>query len=327
LGDRLLFRTAAILIAFAIGALSPLPATAEAPYPNRPIRIVVPFGPGGFADIVVRLLGQKLAERTSAQVIVENRPGAGGIVAATSVIQAAPDGYTLFVFSSGIALSKSLLKSMPFDPATAFAPISILAQFDLLLLVKADSPLHSLKDALDAARADPQKFTVGTISPGSTQNVTGELLRSASGIPMTIVPHRTSAEVLTSLLRGDTDIGVETYAALKSVIDAGQVRAIASSGSKRSPQQPDVPTLRESGIDAAVDGWNSLVAPAGTPRDVVTFLNSHVRAIVSDPDFQKRMIELGGEPVTGSPEELDARLKSDVAMWASIVKKAGLEPN
>jgi len=144
---------------------------------------------------------------------------------------------------------------------------------------------------------------------------------------MTIVPHRTSAEVLTSLLRGDTDIGVETYAALKSVIDAGQVRAIASSGSKRSPQQPDVPTLRESGIDAAVDGWNSLVAPAGTPRDVVTFLNSHVRAIVSDPDFQKRMIELGGEPVTGSPEELDARLKSDVAMWASIVKKAGLEPN
>jgi tripartite-type tricarboxylate transporter receptor subunit TctC len=323
----LLFRAAAILIAFAIGPLSPLPAKAEAPYPNRPIRIVVPFGPGGFADIVVRLLGQKLAERTSTQVIVENRPGAGGIVAATSVIQAAPDGYTLFVFSSGIALSKSLLKSMPFDPATAFAPISIMAQFDLLLLVKADSPLHSLNDALDAARADPHKFTVGTINPGSTQNVTGELLRSASGIPMTIVPHRTSAEVLTSLLRGDTEIGVESYAALKSVIDAGQVRAIASSGSKRSPQQPDVPTLRESGIDAAVDGWNSLVAPAGTPRDVIAFLNSHVRAIVNDPDFRKRMIELGGDPVTGSPEELDARLKSDVAMWASIVKKAGLQPN
>jgi tripartite-type tricarboxylate transporter receptor subunit TctC len=275
----------------------------------------------------VRLLGQKLAEHTSTQVIVENRPGAGGIVAATSVIQAAPDGYTLFVFSSGIALSKSLLKSMPFDPATAFAPISIMAQFDLLLLVKADSPLHSLNDALDAARADPQKFTVGTINPGSTQNVTGELLRSASGIPMTIVPHRTSAEVLTSVLRGDTDIGIESYAALKSVIDAGQVRAIASSGSKRSPQQPDVPTLRESGIDAAVDGWNSLVAPAGTPRDVIAFLNSHVHAIVNDPDFRKRMIELGGDPVTGSPEELDARLKSDVAMWASIVKKAGLEPN
>jgi len=320
-------RTAAILIALAIGALSPLPARAEAPYPNRPIRIVVPFGPGGFADIVARLMAQKLAERTGAQVVVENRPGAGGIIAATSVISAPPDGYTLFVFSSGIALSKSLLKSMPFDPETAFAPISIMAQFDLLLLVKADSPLHTLKDALDAARADPSKFDVGTINPGSTQNVTGELLRSASGIAMTIVPHRTSAEVLTSLLRGDTEIGIESYAALKSAIDAGQVRALASSGSRRSPQQPDVPTLRESGIDAAVDGWNSLVAPAGTPRDVIAFLNSHVRAIIGEADFKRRMIELGGEPVTGSPEELDARLKSDVAMWAGVVKKAGLQPN
>jgi tripartite-type tricarboxylate transporter receptor subunit TctC len=323
----MLFRTAGLLIAFLIGAASIVPASAQAPYPNRPIRIVVPFGPGGFADITVRLLAQKLAERTSAQVVIENRPGAGGIVAASAVTSAEPDGYTLFVFSSGIALSKSLLKSMPFDPVTAFAPISTMALFDLLLVVKADSALHTLKDALDAARADPQKFYVGTINPGSTQNVTAELLRSTSGIAMTVVPYRTSAEVLTSLLRGDMQVGIETYAALKSAIDAGQIRAVASSGSKRSPQQPDVPTLRESGIDAAVDGWNSLVAPAGTPRDVVVFLNGHVRAIIGDPDFQKRMIELGGEPSAGSPEELDARLKSDIDMWAAVVKKAGLEPN
>jgi tripartite-type tricarboxylate transporter receptor subunit TctC len=142
-----------------------------------------------------------------------------------------------------------------------------------------------------------------------------------------VVPHRTSAEVLTSLLRGDTQIGIESYAALKSPIDAGQIRAIASSGAKRSPQQPDVPTLRESGIDAAVDGWNSLVAPAGTPREVVAFLNGHVRAIIADPDFQKRMIELGGEPVASSPEELEARLRSDIDLWAAVVKKAGLQPN
>jgi tripartite-type tricarboxylate transporter receptor subunit TctC len=233
----------------------------------------------------------------------------------------------LFVFSSGIALSKSLLKSMPFDPVTAFTPISTMALFDLLLLVKADSPMHTLTDALDAARADPQKFNVGTINPGSTQNVTGELLRSAAGIAMSVVPHRTSAEVLTSLLRGDTQIGIESYAALKSAVDAKQIRAIASSGSRRSPLQPDVPTLRESGIDAAVDGWNSLVAPAGTPREVISFLNGQIRAIIADPDFSKRMIELGGEPVACSPEELDARLKSDVGMWAAVVKKAGLEPN
>ena len=317
---------AGLLIAVAIGVAAIGPARAEAPYPNRPIRIVVPFGPGGFADITVRLLGQKLTERSGAQVVIENRPGAGGITAANAVIASAPDGYTLFVFSSGIALSKSLLKSIPFDPVTAFAPISTMALFDLLVLVKADSPIHTLKDALAAARADPGKFNVGTINPGSTQNVTGELLRSTAGVPMTVVPYRTSAEVLTSLLRGDIQIGIESYAALKSAVDARQVRAIASSGSKHSPQQGDVPTLRESGIDAAVDGWNSLVAPAGTPPDIIAFLNREVRAIINDPDFRKRMIELGGEPVTGSPEELDARLKSDIAMWADVVKKAGLQP-
>jgi len=318
-------RFSKLLLAAAVLVAS-TPAFAQG-YPNRPVKFISPFPPGTGIDIISRAVGDKLSPLLGQPVVVENRPGAGGIVAATSVMSAPADGYTLFVFSSGIALSKSLLKSMPFDPETAFAPISIMAQFDLLLLVKADSPLHTLKDALDAARADPMKFTVGTINPGSTQNVTGELLRSASGIAMTIVPHRTSAEVLTSLLRGDTEIGIESYAALKSVIDAGQVRALASSGSKRSPQQPDVPTLRESGIDAAVDGWNSLVAPAGTPRDVIAFLNGHVRAIIGEGDFRKRMIELGGEPMTGSPEELDARLKSDVAMWAGVVKKAGLQPN
>ena len=323
----MLQRLASLLIACAIGLASILPASAQAPYPNRPIRIVVPFGPGGFADITVRLLGQKLTERSGAQVVIENRPGAGGILAANSVISSPPDGYTLFLFSSGIALSKSLLKSMPFDPATAFAPISTLALFDLLLLVKDDSPIRNLKDALDMARRDPGKFNLGTINPGSTQNVTGELLRSATGIAMTIVPHRTSADVLTALLRGDVQIGIDSYAALKSAIDAKNIRAIASSGSKRSALQPDVPTLRELGLDATVDGWNSLVAPSGTPREIIAFLNNELRAIINDTDFKTRMIELGGEPATCSPEELDARLKSDVTMWAGVVKKAGLEPN
>jgi tripartite-type tricarboxylate transporter receptor subunit TctC len=323
----LLHRLASPVIALAIILASILPARAQTPYPNRPIRIVVPFGPGGFADITVRLLGQKLTERTGAQVVIENRPGAGGIVAANSVIASPPDGYTLFVFSSGIALSKSLLKSMPFDPVTAFAPISTMALFDLLLLVKEDSPIHTLKDALDAARRDPGKFNVGTISPGSTQNVTAELLRSATGVAMTIVPHRTSADVLTALLRGDVQIGIDSYAALKSAIDAKTIRAIASSGSKRSALQPDVPTMRELGLDATVDGWNSLVAPSGTPKEIIAFLNNELRAIINDSDFRTRMIELGGEPATCSPEELDARLKSDVAMWAGVVKKAGLEPN
>jgi tripartite-type tricarboxylate transporter receptor subunit TctC len=202
-----------------------------------------------------------------------------------------------------------------------------LALFDLLLLVKTDSPMQTLRDALETARADPAKFNIGTINPGSTQNVTAELLRSATGVPMTIVPHRTSAEVLTSLLRGDTQIGIDSYAALKSPIDGKQIRAIAGSGTKRSPMQPDVPILRESGVDAAVDGWNSLVAPGQTPKEIIAVLNGHIRAIIADPDFQRRMLELGGEPLAGTPEELEARLKSDIAMWAAVVKKAGLEPH
>jgi tripartite-type tricarboxylate transporter receptor subunit TctC len=315
----------ALFVALMAGVAA-IPAQAQAPYPNRPIRVVIPFGPGGFADITMRLVGQQLSERSGVQVVIENRPSAGGIIAANAVTSAQPDGYTLFVFSSGIALSKSLLKTMPFDPVTAFTPVSTLALFDLLLLVKADSQWHGIKEALDAARADPSKFNIGTINPGSTQNVTAELLRSVTGIPVTIVPHRATADVLTSLLRGDTQIGVESYAALKSPIDAGQIRAIAATGDKRSAMQPNVPTLKESGIDAQVVGWNALVAPAGTPKEIVEILNKHVRAIIESPDFKKRMLELGGEPKASTPEELDARLKSDIEMWAGVVKKAGLEP-
>jgi tripartite-type tricarboxylate transporter receptor subunit TctC len=315
-----------VLVALLVGGAAIEPTSAQAPYPNRAIRVVIPFGPGGFADITMRLVGQKLAERTGQQVVIENRPSAGGIIAAAAVTSAPPDGTTLFVLSSGIALSKSLLKTMPFDPVTAFAPVSTMALFDLLLLVKSGSPLRSVKDALAAARADPAKFNIGTINPGSTQNVTAELLRSATGIPVTIVPHRNTAEVLTSLLRGDTQIAIESYAALKSPIDGGQVRAIAASGSTRSPMQPNVPTLKEGGVDAVVEGWNSLVAPAGTPKEIVALLNGHVRAIIESADFKQRMLDLGGEPKASTPEELDARLKSDIDMWAAVVRKAGLEP-
>ena len=313
------------LIALLLGGAAIGTASAQAPYPSRPIRVVVPFGPGGFADITVRLVGQKLAERTSQQVVIENRPSAGGIIAANAVTSAQPDGYTLFVFSSGIALSKALLKTMPFDPATAFTSVSTMALFDLLLLVKTDSPMRTLKDALDTARADPAKFNVGTINPGSTQNVTAELLRSATGIAMTIVPHRTSAEVLTSLLRGDTQIGIESYAALKSPIDSGSIRAIAASGDKRSPMQPNVPTLKEGGIDAAVVGWDSLVAPAGTPKEIVDTLNAEIKKMVATPEVKEKLETLGFAPVADTPAEFSERIKSETVKWSKVINDAKIK--
>jgi tripartite-type tricarboxylate transporter receptor subunit TctC len=296
-------------------------------YPSRPIRIIIPFGAGGLADITMRLLGQRLTERVGQQVVIENRPGAGGIVAATAVAKAAPDGYTLFVLSSGIALSKWLIKDMPFDVASAFTPISTVAYFDLLVVAKAGSPLHDVKDMLAEAHKDPAKFNIGTISAGSTQNVTAELVKSATGIPMTIVTYRNTPDVLTSLLRGDIAVAVDSFTALKSAIGAGQIKAIAATGDSRSPMQPDVPTLKEGGVNAEVVGWNSLVAPAKTPKAVIDYLNSNIRAVVESDDFKKRIFDLGSEAKASSPAELGNRLNADIAMWGDVIKKAGIKPH
>jgi putative tricarboxylic transport membrane protein len=319
---RYIARLLAVLL-----TIAPLSAShAQAPYPARPIRIVIGFGPGGLADITMRLVGQKLTELTGQQVIIENRPSAGGIIAASAVTSAQPDGYTLFVLSSGIAISKSLLKTMPFDPVADFAPISTVAYFDLLILASASSPLRTINDVIAAARANPGKFNVGTINPGSTQNLSAELLKSATGVSMTIIPYRSTGEVLTALLRDDVQIMVESYAALKAQLDDGKVRAIAGTGETRSPMLPNVPTLRESGVAADVVGWNALVAPAQTPKDIVATLNGLIRKIVAMPDFQKRLIGLGTEAKASTEAELGARLASDIDKWAAVVKAAGLEP-
>jgi tripartite-type tricarboxylate transporter receptor subunit TctC len=247
-------------------------------------------------------------------------------VAVSAVTSAPPDGYTLFVLSSGIAISKSLLKVMPFDPVTAFAPVSTVAYFDLLILTRAQSPLRTMHDVLAAARASPGRFNVGTINPGSTQNLSAELLRSATGAEMTIVPYRSTPEVLTALLRDDVAIAVDSYAALKAAIDDGQIRAIAATGETRSPMQPNVPTLRELGIAAEVVGWNALVAPAHTPPEIITALNRHIAAIVAMPDFRQRLIDLGTEAKASTPAELGARLATDIDKWALVIKRAGIEP-
>ena len=317
---RLLSATLALLLAAAFYS----PARAE--FPDRPIRIVIPFGPGGLADITMRHLGQKLTERTGQQVVVENRPSAGGILAAAAFASAAPDGYTLFVLSSGSAISRALLKSLPYDALTAFMPVSTVAYFDLLVLAKGDSPLRSITDALAAARATPDKFNIGTIARGSTQNTTAELLRSATGVAMTIVPFRNTGEVATALLRGDVTIAVESYAALKAQIDEGVLRPLAGTGDIRSPHLPKVPTLREGGVAAEVVGWNALVAPAGTPEEVIATLNRHIRAVVDGAEFKARMLDLGTEARSSTPQQLWARFKSDIEKWAIVVKQAGIEP-
>src|SRR5712691_6798657 len=322
-------RRAALLLVGAIGLgaiFGPsLPAAAQG-YPNRPVRIIVPYGPGGVADVTMRLLAQKLTERLGQQFVIDNRPGAGGILAAKSTATSAPDGYTLTVTGNGTAISKSLFKSLPYDVLTDLAPISVTAFLDLLIATKAGSPLKTVNDIVAAARADPGKLNFGTIAAGSTQNLSAELFRMAADIKVTIVTYRTTPELVTGLLRGDVDVGFDYYAGLKSAVVERQLHAVASTGDKRAPWTPDVPTVRESGLpDYVVTSWNALSGPAGMPPEVIQLLNREINAVLRLPDVQEKALAFGLDARGTTPQEMQERMKQDIARWAAVIEKAGLE--
>lgn len=308
---------------FLLGAAAAtlLPGIAAA-YPTRPVRVVIGFGPGGLADITLRLVMQSLSDRLGQQFIVDNRPGAGGVIAAQAVAGAAPDGHTLIVLSTGTAISKALFRALPFDPVANFAPITSIALFDLILLARADSPLRSIADI----RARNRPLNVATLTAGSTQYLTGEMFRLAAGVPVTIVPFRTTPEGLTALQRGDVDLVVESYATVVGQLRAGAVRALASSGQRRSALLPEVPTFREAGMpEVALLGWNALFAPAGTPGAVIDLLNSGIRAILREPAMAARMLDLGVEVGGSTAEELGRLLVSDIAAYNALIDRAGIE--
>ncbi len=318
-----------MVAAFALGAALltatfTTQATAQSDFPNKPIRLIVPFAPGGLADITMRIVGEKLGERLGQRIVIDNRPSGGGIAAAQAVATAPADGYTLIVFTNGTAISVGLFKALPFDPIKDFVPISSVAYFDILLLVNGNSPIKTVQDLLTAARARGNTMNMGTINPGSTQNLSGELFKSTAGIDAPIVPFRTSGEVQVALVRDDITVGFESYAALKGAIDDKQIRAIATSGATRS--LPDIPTVRETGaLDYEVVGWNAIFAPAGTPKEIVAKLNSEIVAIMAMPDIRKRIFELGTEPKASTPDEISARLKADIVKWGAVIDKAKIE--
>jgi tripartite-type tricarboxylate transporter receptor subunit TctC len=306
-------------------AALPLAARAQS-YPSGPIRIIIGFGAGGLADLTVRLVGEQLGRRLGQQVVVDNRPGAGGGIAARAAASAEPDGQTLMVLSTGNAINKSLFRSLPYDPVADFAPISAMVSFDLLMLTGVNSPLRSVRDVLAAGRRGGGGLNIATISPGSTQNLAGEWLRVAAGLEATVVPYRTTPEVLTAAQRGDAQIAFESYAAARGAMEGGQVRAIASTGEKRSELLPNVPTLREEGLaDYAVTGWNALFAPARTPRPVIELLNRHLGEILAQPEMRQRLLGLGVEPLANSPEAMGRLLRDDIALWARVIERAGIE--
>jgi tripartite-type tricarboxylate transporter receptor subunit TctC len=302
------------------------PSQAQSKYPERPVRIIVPYGAGGVADVTTRLVAQKVSEAMGQTFVIENRPGAGGIVGAKALLASQPDGYTLFLAGNGSAISESLFKSLPFNVVRDFTPVSPLAEFEMLLATKADSQLDTVAKIVAYAKANPGKLNFGTIAIGSTQHLSAELFKMATGVQAPIVIYKTTPELVTAILRGDVDVGFDYHAAFGPSIANKQFKVIATSGEQRAPQLPAVPTVKESGYpDFVVTSWNAFYGSAGLPKDIVTKLNEQVVAALKTPDIQKRMEDLGIQPMIGSPEFLNERMKSDIAKWAKVIEAAGVE--
>lgn len=300
-------------------------AQSAAKFPEQPIRIIIAFGPGGFADITSRLLSERLGRILGQQVLVDNRPGAGGIPAAQAALGTKPDGYTMLMYSNGTAISKSLYKSLPYEIEKDFVPVALVAFYDLCILVKKDSPYKTLGDLLADARARPGKLNFGTINPGSTQNLSAELFKSTANINVQIVPFKTTPDVARSLIGGDVDFAIESYAALKAQIDSGGVRVLATTAGKKAEYLKDVPPVKDAGVPGyEVVGWNAMMVPAGTPPDVIAKLNDAINKVTGSDDFKKRMLDLGTWSYVGPPADLGKQLHNDIAKWAAVIKKANI---
>jgi tripartite-type tricarboxylate transporter receptor subunit TctC len=302
--------------------LFPFVALAQT-YPTKPVRIVLPFGPGGIADITTRTIAPKLSEALGQQVLVENMPGAGGIRAAETVARAEPDGHTLLLLTNGNAVSQALFKSLPYDPVNDFAMISTVGYFSMVIVTRPESGAKTLQEAIAMAKANPGKMNIGTITPGGTQHLAGELFRSTAGIDALVVPHKTTGEVIIAARNGNVDLAVDFIAPLLPNIKSGALRALAVTAGKRFPGLPDVPTAIEAGVGGYdVASWNAMAAPAKTPRAVVERVNAELRKAIAAPDVQKRFEELGVDGRTSTPEQLREFFIAESKRWSRVVESA-----
>jgi tripartite-type tricarboxylate transporter receptor subunit TctC len=295
-------------------------------YPTKPIRVLVPFAAGGVADITARVVAQKLGEQMGQQVLVENRPSAGSVIATDAVVKADPDGHTLLLASNGNAVAATLMKSLPYDTLADLAPISTLGTFDLFVVVNGDSPFKSFGDLVTYARANPGKLTVGTIAIGSTQHLSAELFKSMANVDVLNVPFKATPQVVTALRGNEVQAAFEIFAPVAAQVRGGQLRALATTAPRRFPGLPDVPTIAESGVAGyQATSWNALAAPAKTPRAVIDRLNREVNTAVAAPDVQKRLQELGVIARASTPEQLRELMSSEIAKWRAVIERAKIE--
>lgn len=312
------------LVAAAILALTPLNA-AQAAWPEKPIKLVLPFGAGGVADVTARILADKLGQKLNQRVVVENMPGPGGIAAARAVITAPPDGYTMAYVTNGTAISVAAFKSLPFDPVKDFSMVSMIGTFDLVFVVNAQSEYKTLGDFLKAARANPGKLNIGTIAVGGTQNLGGELFKSAANLNVQIVPYKNSPDIVVALLRNDVQMMVDFPPAVRGQVADGKLRILATSSPKPSPLLPGVPTVDQAGVKSyEVISWNGIGFPKDTPNEVINTMNKAIREVLAMPDVKEQFVQVGVVAQASTPAELMTRLTSDIKKWNDVIDKAGI---
>ena len=309
-------------------ALSMIQPAAAQDYPARQVRLIVPFGAGGPADVYARVIAQHLSEEMKQTFIVENRPGAGSIIGTDAVAKSAPDGYTLLVMSNTHTTNESLVPNKPFQLMRDFVPVAPMNYSDLIMVVHPSVPAKDLKEFIALAKAKPGELNYASSGPGTPYHMAGELYKAMSGSNIVHVPHKASGEARSAVMGGHVQMMFDAITTMASNVAAGQVRALGTTGAKRSALTPDVPTVAEAGVpgyEATI--WLGVMAPAGTPKDIVDKLNAGINKVIARPDVKDAWAKQGAVPMAMTPAEFDKYLQSDIEKWANVVKSAGIKPN
>jgi tripartite-type tricarboxylate transporter receptor subunit TctC len=296
-------------------------------YPSKSIRLIVPFAAGGAVGAVARVLSNPLGQSLGQSIVIDNRGGAGGIIGMDAVAKAPPDGYTLLLIHSGITYMPGLYRKLPFDPVADFDSVIAAVSGSYVLAVTNSMPFNTVAELIAYAKANPGRLSYGSAGIGSTLHLAGEFFKRAAGIDMIHVPYKGAAQATTDLVGGQIQVMIGPAVAIMPLARAGNVRALAVPSLKRSALAPELPTMIESGVaDFEVTSWYGLAAPAGTPRDVILKLNIVANSALAQPDLIEQFRLQGYEPLGGSPEDLNALIKTDVARWTRIIRDAGIEP-
>ncbi len=317
---RAFMRLAALMLPIVLA----WPAASQT-YPTRTVKLIVPFGAGGPADVYARVLAQHLSEETKQSFIVEDRPGAGSVIGTDTVAKSAPDGYTLLVMSNTHTTNESLLPNKPYQLMRDFVPVATINYSDLLLVVHPSVPAKTVKEFIELAKKEPGKLNYASSGPGTPYHMAGELFKAMTQTDIVHVPHKASGDARNSVISGTVQMMFDAVTTMSALAKGGQVRALGTTGLTRSELTPDLPTIAETvpGYEATI--WLGVMAPKGTPKDVIAFLNSNINKVLNNPEVKATWLKQGAIPLVKTPEEFDAYLRKDIEKWANVVKVSGVQ--